>query len=144
MSVQARCGVLVVGLALVVAVGCDNKSSSGGGGGDKKGDGYGAKLVGTWAEVDAPADKKEKDDAATVEFKSDGTIKIVMGPFEMAGTYKVAKEDGKAVTFEAVLDHPFEKGKKDTKTFTATFDDADAMTMSPTDKPDPKKFKRKK
>ncbi|HVK07885.1 MAG TPA: hypothetical protein VM597_03810 [Gemmataceae bacterium] len=147
MSVQARCGVFVVALALASAAGCDNKSSSAAGGGDKKGDagkadGYAAKLVGTWLEADAPADKK--DDAARVEFKADAGMKIEMGPFEMAGTYKVTKDDGKTVTFEALLDHPFEKGKKDTKTFTATFDDADTMTMTPTDKSDPKKFKRTK
>jgi hypothetical protein len=142
MFMQSRRGFLV-GLALAAVMGCDGKSSSPAAPGAKA-DGYGAKIVGTWEGKDG--DKKE--DEVTVEFKADGALKFVMGPFDMAGTYKVAKEDGKTVTLETEMASPFakdkEKAETQKKTFTVTFDDADTMTMTPTDKPDPKKFKRKK
>ena len=130
-----RSGAPFIGIALV-ATGCDSKGSSAPAGSGA--DGYGAKLVGTWEE-----DGAKKDEAVTMEFKADGSCKLVMGPIDMAGTYKVTKEEGKVVSFDMELKFGGEKDKGK-QTFTATFDDADTITMTPTDKPDPKKMKRKK
>ena len=101
------------------------------------------RLVGTWESIEE-AKKGGPDENATVEFKADGGMKIVMGPFEMTGTWKMAKDEGKTVTIDTdVTMKGLGEGKSDKKSFKITFDDANTMTMTPTDKPDPKKFKKK-
>lgn len=144
MSASRYCASFV-GFALLLAAGCDNKSTSGGGG--ATGDGYGKKLVGVWeGEPDAKDDKKM--DAASAEFKADGTCKLGEGPFAMNGKYTVTKEDGKVVSLDIEMPNPFadekDKDKLEKKSFTATFEDADTVTITPTDKAAPKKMKRKK
>ena len=143
MSTSWRAGAVLLGVVLVTA-GCDKSGTTplAGKPGDET---YAKKLVGTWeGSEDGPKGKE----TVTVEFKADGAMKFIMGPFDMTGTYKVTKEEGKTVTIdsemtlgglEGVKDAP----KPDKKTFTVTFEDANTMVMSPTDKKDPKTFKRK-
>ena len=126
-----------------LAAGCEKSSTTSGKPGDET---YAKKLVGVW-EGTEEGPKAGKPETVTVEFKADNTMKIAMGPFEMKGTWKVAKEEGKTVTIdtEVTLDIPElkDKQKADKKTFTVTFDDENNITMTPTDKADPKKLKRK-
>jgi hypothetical protein len=135
-----------VGVALVSA-GCD-KSGSTSGPGKPDGETYGKKLVGVWEGTEEGA-KGDKPETVTVEFKADNGLKIAMGPFELAGTWKVAKEEGKTVTIDtevtlAGFPEAKEKPKADRKTFNVVFEDADTIVMSHVgDKPDPKKLKRK-
>jgi hypothetical protein len=145
MSKTCRFAGILLGIALLSA-GCDKSATTGPG---KPGDEtYGKKLVGVW-EGTEEGKKGEKPETVTVEFKADNTMKIIMGPFALAGTWKVAKEEGKTVTIdtEVTLDIPElkekDKPKADKKTFTVTFEDANNITLTPTDKPDPKKLKRK-
>jgi hypothetical protein len=58
----------------------------------------------------------------------------------------LAKEEGKTMTIdtEVSIKGFGEPGKSDKKSFTIVFDDADTITMTRTDKAEPKKFKRKK
>lgn len=110
-------------------------------------EGYDKKLVGRW-EATGDAKDEQKIDTITIEFKADGTIELVSGPFDLAGTYKVTKEEGKVLSLDVELASPFggekDKDKLEKRAFKVTFEDADTMTMTPTDKPDPKKLKRKK
>jgi hypothetical protein len=148
---------IALGLGIALTVGCDNKSgstSSGavsgspaapskGGGGD---DGYGKKLVGVWEGKEKFGDKEE---TMTVEFKSDGSMKMTMGPFDMKGTYKVVKEEGKTVTIDTEMSiegfgDAKAPPKTDKKTLTATFEDANTVVLQKVgEKPDPLKLKRK-
>jgi hypothetical protein len=145
-----------LGLCIVLAAGCEKSGTTGGagstttgapapakGGGD---DAYSKKLVGIWEGKEKLGDKEE---AMTVEFKADGSMKIAMGPFEMKGTWNVTKEEGKKVTLdtETTLDlgDPKLPAKSDKKTLLATFEDADSMVLEKVgEKPDPLKLKRKK
>jgi hypothetical protein len=145
-----RASFLTLGLAAALMAGCDKSATTAAAGagttaapGKPPDSGAANKLVGTWESVDEPK-KGEPDDKTTVEFKADGGMKIVMGPFEMTGTWKTAKDEGKTVTIDTdVTMKGFGEGKSDKKVFKITFDDANTMTMTPTDKPDPKKFKKK-
>jgi hypothetical protein len=158
MTATWRLGAVVLGLGMIAVTGCDKNATSGGGGTtsaaggtDNKGggggtDSYGKKLVGVWEGKERFGDKEE---TMTMEFKADGAMKMVMGPFEMKGTYKVTKEDGKVVTIDTEMSlegfgDPKDPPKTDKKTLTATFEDANTMVMQKTgDKPDPLKLKRK-
>jgi hypothetical protein len=147
-----RVSFLTLGLAAALMAGCDKSATTAavggagttGGAPGKPGDsGASDKLVGVWESVDAPK-KGEPDDKSTVEFKKDGGLSIAMGPFEMTGTWKLTKEEGKTVTIDTeVTVKGFPEGKSDKKSFTIVFEDANTMVMSPADKPDPKKFKKK-
>jgi hypothetical protein len=149
MPTALRASFLTLGLAAALITGCDKASSTPAGGAASASD----KLVGVWESVEeAKKDEPKKDDAkkdgpddkATVEFKKDGGLSIAMGPFEMTGTWKVAKDEGKTVTIDTeVTVKGFGEGKSDKKSFKITFDDDSTMTMTPTDKNDPKKFKKK-
>jgi hypothetical protein len=138
-----RFAATLLGVALLSA-GCEKSATTGPG---KPGDEtYAKKLVGVW---EGSEDFGGKSETVTIEFKADNTMKIAMGPIAMVGTWKVVKEEGKTVTIETevTLDIPELKGKDtpkpDKKTLTATFDDANNITMTQPDKPDPKKLKRK-
>lgn len=148
---------IALGLGIALTIGCDNKSastSSGGvsastaapskaGGGE---DSYGKKLVGAWEGKEKFGDKEEP---VSLEFKADGSMKMSMGPFEMKGTYKVVKEEGKTVTLDTEMTiegfgDPKAPAKPDKKTLKATFEDANTVVLEKIgEKPDPLKFKRK-
>jgi hypothetical protein len=145
MSHAVRAKILAVGFAVVAMVGC----------GDTKttlkvtvatsvtlakpsGDGYSKKLVGVWEGKENLGDKEFK---VTIEFTTDGSLKVQMDELAMKGTYKVVKEEGKTVTIDTEM--AFEGAPAQKKTMTAIFEDADNITMSATDQPDPKKLKRK-
>ncbi len=152
MRLAHRFGMGLLATALIVGAGCDKSATSssgsnGGGGGtaDPKAiaDAFAKRLHGTW---ESTGDKK---DEGTLEFKADGNMKMSMGPLEMAGTWKVTKAEGKTGTVETELkpEGDFEKlGKKEPMKIVLAidFDDMDTMTATPTDKKDPKNFKRKK
>jgi|SRR4051812_5583232 len=150
MSTALRANCLALGLAAALMAGCDKSPTTAAGGASTLGAsgkpadaGAGKQLVGVWESVEE-AKKGEPDDKATVEFNADGGLKIAMGPFEMTGTWKLAKEEGKTLTVDTdVVMKGFGEGKSDKKSFKIVFDDANTMTMTPTEKPDPKKFKRK-
>jgi hypothetical protein len=103
------------------------------------------KLVGVW---EGTEDFGGKTETITLEFKKDGAMTLAMGPFTLKGTFKVTKEDGKSVFIDSEMTiEGFDdaKGKPDKKSLKIVFDDADNVTISKAgDKPDPKKFKRKK
>jgi hypothetical protein len=103
------------------------------------------KMVGVW---EGTEDFGGKTETITLEFKKDGVMTINLGPFKLTGTYKVTKEDGKAVHIDSELTiegFGDDKSKVDKKSLKVEFDDADNITVSKAgDKPDPKKFKRKK
>jgi len=144
-----RANLLALGLVAALMTGCDKAATTASGGAStttapgRPGDTADSKLAGVWESVE---EGKKEDDKATAEFKSDGGLSIVMGPFEMTGTWKLVKEEGKTMTIDTELSIKGfgEPGKSDKKSFKIVFDDNDTMTMTPTDKPDPKKFKRKK
>jgi hypothetical protein len=106
---------------------------------------YAKKLVGVW---EGTEDFGGKTEAITLEFKKDGAMTLAMGPFNLKGTFKVTKEDGKTVLIDSEMTiEGFDdaKGKPDKKSLKIVFDDADNVTISKVgDKPDPKTFKRKK
>jgi hypothetical protein len=149
MSIALRANCLALGLMVALITGCDKAATTASGGAStttapgRPGDTAGSKLAGAWESVE---EGKKDDDKATAEFKSDGGLTIVMGPFELTGTWKLTKEEGKTMTIETELTPKGlgEPGKADKKSFKIVFDDADTMTMTPTETPDPKKFKRKK
>jgi hypothetical protein len=148
MPTVTRASFLAVGLAAALITGCDKSATTAAGAsttaapGKPADSGAGDKLVGVWESVEE-AKKGEPGDKETVDFKKDGGLSI-MGPFELTGTWKLAKDEGKTITIDTELTPKgFEKGKSDKKTFTITFDDANTMTMTPTDNPSPRKFKRK-
>jgi hypothetical protein len=146
-----RASFLSIGLAVALLTGCDKSATTPAAGastttaapGKPAESGAGKQLVGVWESVEEPK-KGEPDDKATVDFKGDGGMSIVMGPFELSGTWKIAKDEGKTVTIDTDLTvKGLGEGKSDKKSFKIVFDDANTMTMTPADKPDPKKFKRK-
>lgn len=156
MPTAMRASFLTIGLAVALMTGCDKSPTTPAAGTTtvmhgpgKPGDpGAGKQLVGVWESVEE-AKKGAPDEKSTVEFKADGGMAITMGSppkaFELTGTWKLAKDEGKMVTIDTDLTiKGFPDGKSDKKEFKITFDDADTMTMTPADKPDPKKFKRKK
>jgi hypothetical protein len=135
MSRMSRVGLVFVVVASLSAAGC--------------GDSYGKKLVGVWEGKPEGADapKELGDLKVTMEFKADGGLKMALGPFEVTGTYKVTKEDGKTVTIDtevtpAALGELKGTGKNEKKTLTAVFEDADTMTLSQAGEK-PVKMKRK-
>jgi hypothetical protein len=133
-----------------LTAGCDKSATTASGGttttaapGKPADASAGSKLVGVWEGVEE-AKKGEPDDKSTVEFKADGGLNIAMGPFELTGTWKLTKDEGKTLTIDTdVTPKGLGEGKSDKKVFKIVFDDANTMTMTPADKPDPKKFKRK-
>jgi uncharacterized protein (TIGR03066 family) len=156
MPTATRASFLTIGLGVALVTGCDKSATTPAAGtptttaapGKPADSDAGKQLVGVWESVNEPK-KGEADDRATVEFKADGGLTITMGSppmtFEMTGTWKMAKDEGKTVTIDTDLTlKGFPDGKSDKKVFKITFDDADTMTMTPADKPDPKKFNRKK
>jgi hypothetical protein len=143
-SLFVRLTFLLVALSFG-AVGCNEANTSASGTpGNADGEAYSKKLVGVWegTEEMMPGDKPE---SVTVEFKTDGGFKSAMGPFDMSGTWKLLKEDGKTVTIETeVTLKGFGEGKTDKKTFTIVFEDGNSVVMSRAgDKQAPKKLKRK-
>jgi hypothetical protein len=156
---SCRVNLVALGLCIVLAAGCEKSGTTGGsgtgsaatgapapakGGGDEA---YSKKLVGVW---EGKEDLGGKEETATMEFKGDGTMSITMGPFELAGTWKLVKEDGKTLTVDTALTpkgfpDPKGEGKPDKKSFSIVFDNADTITMSKLEgKSDAKTFKRKK
>jgi hypothetical protein len=151
MSTAMRVKFLALGLAAAVLTGCDKSAATPAAGtttsgapGNPVDAGAAKKLVGVWESVE-DAKKGGLDEKVTVEFKKDGGLSFVMGPIELTGTWKVAKDEGKTMTIDAemTMKGPGDPGKSTQKTFKIDFEAGDTMTMSPTDKPDPKKFKRK-
>src|SRR5262245_36968476 len=144
MSMSSRVAGVLFGVALVAA-GCDKSSTTGPKPAD---DTYAKKLVGGW-EGTEEGPKGDKPETVTVEFKADHGLKIAMGPFELEGTWKTIKEEGKTVTVEtevtlAGMPELKDKPKADKKSFNIVFEDANNIVMSKVgDQPDPKKLKRK-
>jgi hypothetical protein len=138
MSTTRRVGAVLVCVLVLSAGGCSEP--------------YSKKLVGTW---EGTEDMLGKSETVTFEFKPDGGLRLALGPFEMTGTYKVAKEDGKTVTLDTemtglniggkTLGDEKTKTKGDKKTITVVFEDADTISVtSPDGKQETKKLKRKK
>ena len=153
MSNSWRASAIAFGIGVILITGCDKKGSTpsaapGGPSVPPKADAalYSKKLVGNW---EATEDIGGKAETITMEFKADGAFKLVMGPFDIKGTWKLVKEEGKTVTvstettFEGFGD-PKAPAKANTKTLIAVFEDANTVVISQEgNKPDPKKFKRK-
>jgi hypothetical protein len=144
-----RLALLTAALGAIAAAGCEtNGTSATGGPGKPAEETYAKKLVGVGEGTEEMA-PGEKPETVTVEFKADGGFKVAMGPFDMAGTWKLAKEEGKTVTVDTEVSFPNfgeEKGpgKTDKKVFSIVFEDANAIVMTQVGgKPDPKKLKRK-
>ena len=137
---------VLIAVGLTAAAGCE-KAGTTTASSAKGEEPYGKKLVGVWegSEELAPG----KSETVTVEFKADQGFKVAMGPFDMTGTWKLLKEEGKTVTVETEVTMPAfgeakGPGKSDKKTFTVAFEDADTVVMTEVGgKPDPKKLKRK-
>lgn len=153
MSISWRANLLVIGIGVFLIAGCDKKDSGGtpapgASSALPKADAalYSKKLIGTWEATEEVGGKAQ---TITAEFKSDGGFKIDLGPFDMKGTWKLVKEEGKTVTIstEATIDaFGDEKAppKSIKQTLVAVFEDANTVVISNEgDKPDPKKFKRK-
>lgn len=145
MSHAVRAKILAIGFAVVAMLGCGDTKSTftstatiSGAPTKPSGDGYSKKLVGVWEGKENLGDKEFK---VTIEFTTDGSLKVQMDELAMKGTYKVVKEEGKTVTIDTEM--AFEGAPAQKKKMTAIFEDADNITMSPTDMPDPKKLKRK-
>jgi hypothetical protein len=153
MSTGMRGSFIALGLAITLTAGCDKSATTASGGttttaapGKPADASAGSKLVGVWESVEE-AKKGEPDDKSTVEFKADGGLTITMGSgpmaFEMTGTWKMAKEEGKTVTIDTDVTLKGFEGKSDKKVFKIVFEDANTITMSQADKPDSRKLKRK-
>jgi hypothetical protein len=131
---------------VVVSAGCDKSATSAPG--KPPDERYSRKLVGVW-EGTEEVGKGDKPETVTVEFKADNGLRIAMGPFEMTGSWKLVKEEGKTVTIDtevtlAGFPGGKDQQKPDTKTLNIVFEDANTIVMSHVgDKPDPKKLKRK-
>jgi len=156
MSNSWRANAIAFGICVILIAGCDKNDPSGkspapGGGPTtppkSEGGVYAKKLVGTW---EASEDVGGKAEIITAEFKTDGGFKMLMGPFEIKGTWKLVKEEGKTVTVstEAALEglgDPKAPPKMDKKTLKAVFEDDNTVVISKEEgKPEPLKFKRKK
>jgi hypothetical protein len=139
--------VVLIAVGLAAAVGCEKAGSTTATTAKGAEEQYGKKLVGVWegSEELAPG----KSETVTVEFKADQGFKVAMGPFDMTGTWKLVKEEGKTVTVETEVTMPGfgeekKPGKSNKQTFTVTFEDANTVVMAEVGgKPDPKKLKRK-
>ena len=83
-------------------------------------------------------DKDGKPATITVVFKADGKLAITMGPFDLIGTWKLTKEDGKALTIDTEMTLPDFGGKgenkSDKKVFSITFENDNTIVMTPTEK----------
>src|SRR4051812_34189678 len=115
----------VVGVLFAVAIaaaGCDKSGTTGAKPADET---YAKKLVGVWEgtpEGMGGGKDGEKEVRIAVEFKADGSVKMAMGPFESAGTWKVTKEEGKTVTVDTETSDPLaEPGKGPAKSQKKTF-----------------------
>jgi hypothetical protein len=144
----SRFKLLLICTALGIAAGYESNGTVSGAP-IKEGEGYSKKLVGTWEGTDEDMkDKEGKPGVISVEFETDGKLKISVGPFDLTGTWKVAKENGKTLTVDTEVSFPDFGGKgeskSDKKTFSITFENDNTIVMSPTDKKDPKTLKRKK
>ena len=150
---------VAVGLSICLMAGCDKSGSTGTGSGtgvgtsspppSKGGDSsYAKKLVGVWEGTEEF--DKGKVETVTLEFKGDGGLSMVMGPFKLTGTYKVTKEDGKTLMMDTEMtiegfDDPKGKAKPDKKEMKVVFTDDNTIVMSKTEgKAEEKTFKRKK
>jgi hypothetical protein len=134
---------VLLGVA-VVSVGCDKSGSTAGKPADET---YSKKLVGVWEGTEEGA-KGDKPETVTFEFKADTGLRVAAGPIELTGTWKVVKEEGKTLTVDTEmsfppLGDPKAAPKPDKKTLSVTFEDANTIVVTPTDKHDPKKLKRK-
>jgi hypothetical protein len=145
MSMSWRVAGVLVGVALATA-GCNKSSTTGTKPADET---YAKKLVGVWEGTDEET-KGPKGEAMSMEFKADGGFKVSLGADEViTGTWKAVKEEGKTVTVEteagfAVPGEAKDSGKKQKKTLSAVFEDANTVVISDSgDKPKPSKFKRK-
>jgi hypothetical protein len=109
---------------------------------------YAKKLVGTWVYKDDGAKGGASIDF-TIEFKADGDLKmsVAQGQFEVSGTWKAVKEEGKTVTIEAEMTLQGVgggAGARQQKTLSVVFEDADTIVITAVgDKPDPRTLKRK-
>lgn len=145
MTMRTWIGATVLALSLL-ATGCGKTDAPATGASGKAEEAYAKKLVGVW---EGSEDMKDggKPETVTVEFKADGNFKMAMGPIELPGTWKLAKEEGTTLTIDTEVTFPGfgkEPGKADKKTVTVKFEDANTIVMAWTgDKPDPKKLKRK-
>jgi hypothetical protein len=152
-----RFSAVLLSSAIVFAAGCEKSGVSGTGAsggtqpGAGKADGAGKKLVGTWEGTDE--DMKDKDGkplTVTLEFKADGKMAIKMGgPFDMDGTWKVAKEEGKTLTVDTEMTFPDfggkGPGKSDKETLTIAFENDNTIVITHSEKkgPKPQTLKRK-
>ena len=145
MVFACRCGSVLLGAVVLLAHGFDRRAMAAPERPEKgKDDTYSKKLVGTWEAME-PAKDGGKAETITIEFKADGNLKLVMGPFELTGTWKSVKEEGKTLTVETEATLAGFDGKAQKKTFSVVFEDANTIVMSRTgEKPDPKTLKRKK
>jgi len=112
-----------------------------------KGDEYSKKLVGVWEATEVNK-KGGQPDTFTIEFKAGGELKMTVLGFELVGTWKRIKEEGKTVTIDAELSMT-DAGKKTspskTVTLSVVFENGDEAVISVVgDKPEPKILKRKK
>ena len=147
---------VALGLSICLMAGCDKSGTTGTGSGtgvgtsspapSKGGDSsYAKKLIGVWEGTEEF--DKGKVETVTLEFKGDGGLSMVMGPFKIKGTYKVTKEDGKTVMMdmETTFDDPMAPPDKDKKAMKVVFTDDNTIVMSKTEgKAEEKTFKRKK
>jgi hypothetical protein len=109
----------------------------------EKGDEYSKKLVGVWEATEVNK-KPPQPDNFTMEIKAGGELKITVMQFELVGTWKRIKEEGKNVTIDADLS-VVGVGKGKTVTLLIAFENADEAVISVVgDKPEPKILKRKK
>lgn len=141
---------IAFGIGVILIVGCDKKGSTpsaapGGPSVPPKADAalYSKKLVGNWESTE---DIGGKPQTITAEFKSDGGFKLDLGIFDMKGTWRLVKEEGKTVTIstETTIDDAKAPTKSIKQTLSVLFEDADTVVITNEgDKPDPKKFKRK-
>jgi hypothetical protein len=129
----------------VLSAGCDKSATTGPG---KPGDEtYAKKLVGVW---EGTVVKDDKSETFMIEFKADGGFKVASGPAELAGTWKVVKEEGNTVIVDTVIgsvglgELKGPNTKSDTKTVSFVFEDANTIVMTHLSvKQEPKTLKRK-
>jgi hypothetical protein len=151
-----RFSALFLSSAVLFATGCDKSgttlaaksSSTGSGGQATPADEPGKKLVGTWEATEDDVYDKNGPSRTTVEFKADGKMSFKMGPVEMNGSWKVAKEEGKVLTLDTEMMMPGLGGKgenkSDKKAIIITFENDNTIVMTTTEKKDPMMLKRKK
>ena len=150
MTFAFRLGFLLFGAVVALALGFTADSTAAPIKAEKgKGDEYSKKLIGVWEATEVNK-KPPQPDNFTVEFKAGGELKIELTGFgfELVGTWKRIKEEGKNVTIDAELSVVGAgKGNVPSKTVTLliAFENADEAVISVVgDKPEPKLLKRKK